>query len=163
MKKKSKYSSHLYVLKRIPKLLDIKRVIEFGCGEFSTKIFLKYPAIQNLYSLESDTKWYHDFLKELKDERLTRILSPEDELIEIAKTLGRVDLVFVDGKAEHYRGPTMLAAKEMTDLVVAHDAENKNYLPFINSFKYVWIYKKEKPYTAILSDVINTIQIGERI
>lgn len=157
------FKTHIPLLSAIPKLLTIKRVIEFGPGIFSTGLFLNkkvYTKLNKLISLESIEEWYETIKNKFHDKRLAMFLDSEENLLTMSKHYAPVDMVFVDGKREDMRVPTILDSKTITEIVVAHDMESKKYKDGLD-FKYVYIYKKYKPYTAIMSDTININKIKD--
>ena len=55
------YGNHLSILKLLPKIIPypIITIVEFGCGMYSTPIFLErvyYPHVSLVVSLESDKR-----------------------------------------------------------------------------------------------------------
>src|SRR5450759_2469319 len=54
------YATHVPYLTGIAKLAEVRRVVEFGCGEYSTLTFLDrevFPALERLDSFEDDPQW----------------------------------------------------------------------------------------------------------
>src|SRR5213083_1622075 len=57
---KNPYATHLPILVGIARLLKVKRVLELGCGQYSTSTFLDrsaFPDLITLHSLENDRHW----------------------------------------------------------------------------------------------------------
>lgn len=54
------FTTHVPVLMGLPRLRPIRRVVEFGCGTFSTRAFLDraiYTDLTELISFETDPQW----------------------------------------------------------------------------------------------------------
>lgn len=146
----SKYSSHRPVLSFLPTVFTISKIAEFGCGVYSTCIFLDksiYPHASQVVSLESDQKWA---IKNPKDERLIVVCQPEKQLLTEIAGRGVFDLVFVDGKSKEMRVPSVIASKKYSKMVVLHDAEH--YPSAFDEFKFVCIFTGLRPFTSIMSD-----------
>lgn len=149
----SLYSTHLPVLKSIPKIFKIERVLEFGCGYFSTLEFLKkdyFPDLNYLLSLESVEEWGAKIVSEIDDDRLEMIIASELELLDIAVKYGKFDLALIDGDTAEYRVPSFEKALQVCDILVAHDTENSYWDPIRDTsgfFKYQ--YTKLTPNTSL--------------
>src|SRR5215471_20763089 len=69
------YSTHLPVLVGLSRMLCIRRVAEFGCGQFSTTAFLNreaFPQLEQLDSFENDPGWIESMRATVgNDSRLT--------------------------------------------------------------------------------------------
>ena len=47
-----RYASHVKVLEALPSVLNIRRVLELGAGDHSTRVFLSMPGLEKLTSPE---------------------------------------------------------------------------------------------------------------
>lgn len=171
--KDEKYSSHQPLLISVARVMEIRRVVEFGSGLFSTTLFLDtnhFPHLQSLLSFEDNPEWFAKIVAEIVPQEImykTHLYksadgnekcrmcccSEKDALLLSAEC--KADLVFVDGTSPKWRNSTAIHAKKIAPLVVMHDAENRRYSEAINAFKYRFLYKKRIPYTALLSDTID--------
>jgi len=153
------YATHLPVLKAIPRLWPIQRVAEFGSGLYSTPTFLDrevYPDLKFLWSNESDLEWARQHQpKEKYDPRYSPTYFSEELAIAEMIRMGQADLVLVDGATEKMRPVTAIAASVIAPLIVLHDAENESYRRAIDFFPRRYIYQRETPWTAVLSDTID--------
>lgn len=55
------HATHVPVLVGLARLLNVERVIEYGCGEYSTLTFFNrsaFPRLSKLLSLENDAEWF---------------------------------------------------------------------------------------------------------
>lgn len=54
------YATHIPVLIGLARLISIRRVLELGCGDYSTRTFLNetaFPELSLLHSIENDREW----------------------------------------------------------------------------------------------------------
>ena len=155
---KGNYASHVPVLKAIARNHEIHRVLEFGCGDASTALFLDqeaFPHLKHLASLESNCGWARNIIVEsLGDKRLEMIVANEYSLLEIARSIGKTrekyDLAFVDGVDEYLRVASLLAVQDFCDILVAHDTE-KTYWDDVRTLAGFTSYRYAKaiPNTTI--------------
>ena len=143
------FASHLPILIGLGEMLPVRRVLELGCGTFSTPTFLDrrfFPLVEELHSIENEPKWIRN-AEELTsgDPRWT------PTLIEgaVANAVSRLDLdvydlVMVDDShtyAERARTIEAIAQrKPRTGLYLIHDFESALYKrasrPFRSRFTF---------------------------
>ena len=140
-------ASHIPVLISLNSHWNIKRVLEIGSGELSTKLFLNtlcFPRLTSLVSVEDDPEWI-DKLK-LKDHRL-------EWRSTVPAALYDYDLIFVDGpQDEEKRVKTIhyVMREVVPAVIVIHDIENKLYRAAVNQAYYSYIFRfVMSPQTAI--------------
>jgi len=174
------YASHIPVLQTVAKELTIKTVIEFGCGFYSTSVFLNrffFPDLTNLYSYETNEKWYELIKENVLDQRLNIILLNKIEIGSYAYEFP-VDLVFIDGE-KRIRGKIIREMQFLGELFVCHDGPKRkrnkkrtyviinNYIKKIKKlFDDFYIYFPpyiQLPSTVIFSNAINVKKIGKKI
>ena len=54
------YATHIPILIGLARLREVRSVLEFGCGHFSTLTFLNrsaFPHLESLLSIENDDSW----------------------------------------------------------------------------------------------------------
>lgn len=145
------YATHLPVLQAIGAKLPIKRVLELGCGPYSTPTFLDvnvYPELEVLTAVEGYAN-YREWARQVFDEdkRLT-ILSVEG--FRLHQTTG-YDLILVDNgrsKFERIQAIKLVSGLYPEDvLVIIHDFEQDEYQQAAD-FDWVEIYKELTPWTA---------------
>src|SRR5215211_1810321 len=54
------YATHIPILIGLARLREIRNVLEFGCGNYSTLTFLNrsaFPHLERLHSVENDDVW----------------------------------------------------------------------------------------------------------
>lgn len=116
-------ATHLPVFEDLFKRFQIKTVLEFGCGMFSTAMFVNAGC--DVTSIEMQNKsWYDKVKSELPTVDLRLALGPHEwEELDLKP---RYDLIFVDGHRDS-RPDCLIWAKDHTDLIVAHDTEHPAY------------------------------------
>ena len=60
LRARNDYATHVPVLIGLAALRRVERVLEFGCGNYSTKTFLNrtaFPDLRELQSVENDRAW----------------------------------------------------------------------------------------------------------
>lgn len=152
----SQYSSHLPVLREFGQRADIKRVVEWGAGPFSTPAFMDpaiFPNLVSLLSIESEPMWCIWVQSRFQqDHRLTLLELPE--FPQICLILHNpYDLAFVDGMTVQMRYNAAAKSAYRARFVILHDAQVSHYARIIKGFKYVRIFDPGDgtPHTAIMS------------
>jgi len=159
----SPYSTHMPVLEWILKKLDIKRVFEFGMGEFSSELF--WNNCKRVISVEmQDIKWYEkmekkmgEILKSGKGDENHVLYYMGDPLRGVEQLADhykdeRFDLIFVDGSG-YSRFAQAQEAFKHTDIVVLHDTESEVYCWERIKMPEYWEayeYRERNPWTTVL-------------
>src|SRR5215510_13473279 len=129
------YATHVPILVGLANAVAIKKVLELGCGEFSTLTFLNrfvFPDLVQLDTFENDQFWL-DRICELtgEDSRVTTNYADGD----IDKVVQRInvdeyDLIFIDDSTsadQRARTIAEIASKQCKALVAIHDFEVHEY------------------------------------
>lgn len=128
------YGSHQAVLRRIAEKCEIRSVVEYGCGEYSTLLFLDtgvFKDVTSVDSYDSDNDWMNSIRARAYSDRLHLHYRELDELPWInPKPIA--DLIFIDCGAEWSNGKysydirARLIHRHKTDshIVVVHDTED---------------------------------------
>jgi hypothetical protein len=143
------YGTHSPVLMAINHLYEIKTVIEFGIGETSTEIFLKYYSnLEKLISFEHNK----EYILEIQDPRWELIYCDHTEFVKKSESM-YADLVFVDsGPTMNDRIGPLSVAIALGKLVVVHDHSYIPYAKYYKPYKHKYIY--ERGQTIVLSNEI---------
>lgn len=142
------YASHMPILIGIASKTRIRRILEFGSGEFSTNLFLNleaFPDLVELISVESANHWIRRF-NTVDDVRF--IITAEEP-----PDLSRFDLIFVDSPSTEERKATLrqLAAQpQLTGFIVLHDSENPAYEPEFALFPHHFDISAYEPATTVI-------------
>ena len=114
-------ASHMPVLMELVEIARPKRVLEFGCGYYSTRLFV--DACEEVVSVEEDDAWAEE-MRALYGARPNWRLAPGRGLpiaLGALRDFGKADLVLIDGDV--YRAEETNAALESAPLVVGHDTQ----------------------------------------
>jgi len=128
----NKYGSHVPLLHFIGKTFDIKLIVEFGLGKFSTPIFLNkdiFPSVEKLHSYETSKSWIRKIRKTFSDSRhsITKISKEKDKLFNHKYPMD-IDLIFIDGESSH-RVPCLNHFANTAKMLIIHDYPKRRYKP----------------------------------
>lgn len=167
------YGSHRPVLAAVARKMEIRSVLEFGAGRYSTPFFLDrkvFPHLERMVSFENNQQWAADVRHNCKDDRLT---VQHCELSDMPVSGGPADLVFIDcdvsaGDRHDYSARVKLIERYQTDqtakVVVVHDANFASINPAVMSSTYPFkaIYRPASgPHTALLSTQVDVRKLLE--
>jgi hypothetical protein len=158
------YTTHLPILIGLSQLLTVERVLEFGCGEYSTLTFLDraiFPDLVELHSFDDDSVWI-DKITSLtqQDDRLTlkSIAAPIYSIVADIPFY-KYDLVFIDdSRAISERAATIRAVVDCchpTNVIIIHDFEVSEYRQAAISCKHQFAFTALNPQTGILWNASN--------
>jgi hypothetical protein len=109
------YATHLPVLKKAVEVFKPKKIIEHGCGDYSTP-FLALAG--ELSFTEDDPHWATQVMKQ-HDLQLAKYY-PRDDLVDL--DLAGFDLAFIDGKRQG-RGPSVqYCLDNNVPVIIYHDS-----------------------------------------
>ena len=153
------YATHLPILVGMAQCFKIEKVLELGCGDFSSRTFLNtkiFPAVSVLKSLETDQGWLRKVSIDLKDDAR---FEPHYIPTQMAQGVERLDfngfdLVFVDDSTsaeERAQTIRIISQKQpMIPFIVIHDFEVSNYRDAAKSFKYRYTFRSFTPQTGVV-------------
>lgn len=130
------YATHIPVLVGLPRLMKIRRLLELGCGEYSTLTFLKrevYPDLETIVSFEKEPVWKEKIaMLTGNDPRMNlRLVTGAMSNAVIETDLQMFDLIFVDDSASgEQRTETIREVVRklgQSQIAVIHDYEFKPY------------------------------------
>ena len=146
--------THVTVLDLIIRLQNVRRILEFGSGVYSTNKLLEFPNLEQLVSYEDNPGWFKK-IAVVKDSKLKLVL--DSDLLNIARTidLDSFDLIFIDCSATpKARAPIVeaVAKRKPKAIVVLHDIDDElNHFPWaIEDFDNRSIHNHRYPGTGIL-------------
>jgi len=151
------YATHVPILIGLARLREIKSVLEFGCGYYSTLTFLNraaFPHLERLQSVENDASWAETIHEAAKsDERWTLNLVRR-EIADAVPDLEAFDLVLIDdSKTSAQRSATIRAVagkQPQRPWIVIHDFEVEEYRRAAAGFKQRHTFKAFNPETGVL-------------
>ncbi len=148
-----RYASHLPLLKKVFELKTINKVLEFGCGEYSTGFFINNSKEVIFIEMQSE-EWFNKISDQYKEySNVKGILSLGAHSFKNLNIFTKIDLCFVDGHGDS-RPDCINFIQPYTDIIMAHDTETYSYgWNRISFFKkmYSFQYKNMEPFTTIWS------------
>lgn len=148
----SDFATHLSVLRAIPQYLEIRRVLEFGGGDYSTSLFLDrdiYSGLEHLRTVETNLAWLVYLKTSQDDTRFTISNCAGWESIDV----NQYDLIFIDdGETirERVRTIECVVALHPSCPVVIHDFEQPAYRKAaLAGMPYAIEFTRRTPTTAI--------------
>jgi len=147
------YGTHINVLKDIAKQLKLAYVLEFGAGIYSTDFFLGIGAKVVSIEQQSDA-WFEKVKAKHEKNKSFNIMfmyGPGKGPAWLEESRDKFDLIFVDGDSAS-RWLCVNAAFDKTDIIVAHDTEEKMYSWEKINVPKGWTkvdFKDVKPWTTV--------------
>ena len=118
------YSSHLAVLEKVFSAFEVKTVLEFGLGNFSTPFFVTHSQV--VVSVEQESRqWFEKTKAEINSQNWYPVFQPDPKEIfrHFDAANQRFDLVFSDGLSTTRCLVANMAMERNVPLVLLHDAE----------------------------------------
>ena len=153
------YATHIPILVGIAQRFTIRRVLELGCGAFSTSTFLNneiFADLVQLDSYETDRTWLDRTAAAFAtDERYRPRLveGPISSSLDPVE-LAQFDLIFVDDSTSaNERAETIrrvAALRPLKQLVVIHDYEISDYREATSDFEHRQIFRAFTPQTGVV-------------
>jgi hypothetical protein len=153
------YGSHTLLLDEIFRARSIKKVLEFGVGEYSTTFFERDKGI-NLTSIESES---FEWLTKMKDIKPDIVWMPDlDEVLRWADNLAEMyDLIFID-TVNDIRWKLIDRLQKNTRIVVVHDTEQSNFQYDLCTIRNGFCFTDFvlfRPWTGVFTDDIEMLDI----
>jgi hypothetical protein len=153
------YATHVPVLIGLAAMRRIERVLEFGCGNYSTKTFLNrtaFPDLRELQSVENDRAWAETMHAAVKNDdrfKLQLVSGAVSEVVPSFK-LETFDLVLVDDSSSaEQRAATIRALYALhpsNPWLLIHDYEVPDYQRAASGFKHRFAFKSYNPHTGLV-------------
>jgi len=153
------YATHIPVLIGLAGMRNIERVLELGCGNYSTRTFLNrsaFPHLKELRSLENDPLWARTMsLSVAADSRCT-ISFTGASIAEALSTLDidYFDLVFVDDSASSEQRTATIRAlsalRPQNPWVLIHDYEVEEYQRAAAGFSHRFVFDASNPESGLV-------------
>ena len=154
------YSTHVPILIGLANLREIRAVLEFGCGHYSTLTFLNrsaFPHLESLQSIENDASWAQAMQKVATDQRwrLKLVDGPIAESVSLLD-LEAFDLILIDdSKTSAQRKATIRAIASrwpQRALIAIHDYEVDEYQHAARGFKHRYTFRAYNPQTGLVAN-----------
>jgi hypothetical protein len=155
------YATHIPILIGVAALRPIRRVLEFGCGHYSTKTFLNraaFPDLKELQSVENDPAWAETVRQAIEDDARCTVSVVSGEMFAAVRQfdLETFDLILVDDSTNaEERAQTIRALSSRRPLnpwLVVHDYEVEEYRCASAEFKERFTFKAYNPHTGLTSN-----------
>lgn len=150
------YSTHMPVLIKVL-LASEGTVVEIGGGIYSTPFLHWMCKFQNrkLVTYENHPDYY-EYEKRFQS-NLHRVKFVKDwDDIDMPK---HISVLFIDHHPSNRRSVDTIKYKDTADYIVIHDTERDDesydYSRIWPHFKYVYHYRDAKPYTSVVSNIID--------
>jgi hypothetical protein len=162
------YSTHVPILIGLARLREIRAVLEFGCGYYSTLTFLNrtaFPDLQRLQSVENDLEWADTISEVANDDDRWTLNRIDGETADAVPRLDleAFDLILIDdSKTSAQRSSTIRAIANkhpQRPWIAIHDYEVDEYQGAARAFKHRYAFKAYNPHTGL---VCNRIVPGAR-
>ncbi len=166
------YATHVPILIGLATVREIKTVLEFGCGHYSTLTFLNrsaFPHLETLQSIENDASWAETIQDVARDQRW-RLKLVDGEIAESVSLLDleAFDLILIDdSKTSEQRKATLRAIASrwpQRAWIVIHDYEVDDYQKASRGFKHRYTFRACNPQTGLVGNkAINKVKSLDRL
>jgi len=155
------YATHIPVLIGLAAIRPIRRVLEFGCGHYSTRTFLErsvFPHLKELQSIDNDPGWAETMRDTTKHDPRCSVTVVSGAMCDaVCKfDLEAFDLILVDDSTNAAdRANTIRALagfRPSNPWLVIHDYEVEEYRSASSGFKQRFTFKAYNPHTGLISN-----------
>lgn len=155
------YATHLPVLIGLAAIRPLRRVLEFGCGHYSTTTFLQrsvFPDLEELQSVENAQAWAEAMLEATGDDARSTVTVVSGAMSAAVRKfdLEAFDLILVDDSTNAAdRAATIRALSSLhpsNPWLVIHDYEVEEYRSASSAFKQRFAFKAYNPHTGLISN-----------
>jgi len=155
------YATHVPILIGLARLREIRNVLEFGCGHYSTLTFLNrfaFPHLERLHSIENDDSWATTIHGAAKDDDRWTLQLVGGEISESITELDleSFDLILIDdSKTSTQRAATIRAVARKQPRhpwIVIHDFEVEEYREAASGFKHRHRFRAYNPETGVVGN-----------
>ena len=166
------YATHVPILVGLSRMRKIRRVLEFGCGRYSTLTFLNRSAflhLERLHSIENDDSWATNIRQVAQhDDRWTLQLVNGEIADAVADLdLESFDLILIDdSKTSAQRAATIRAVARKQPRhpwIVIHDFEVEEYRQAASAFKHRQRFRAYNPETGVVANRVTEWTMIDRI
>src|SRR5262245_32309335 len=161
------YATHIPILIGLARMREIRSVLEFGCGRYSTLTFLNrsaFPQLERLHSIENDDSWAQTMQEAAKDEHRWTLRLVNGEISESIADLDleSFDLILIDdSKTSAQRAATIravAATQPQRPWIVIHDFEVGEYRDAASGFKHRHRFRSYNPETGVVGNRVEALK-----
>jgi hypothetical protein len=155
------YATHVPVLIGLAAIRPIRRVLEFGCGHYSTKMFLQrsaFPDLVELQSVENDANWAAAMREAVAGDARCHVTVVSGAMCDAVSKfdLESFDLILVDDSTNASDRANTIRALSGFDpsnpWFVIHDYEVEEYRRASSGFKERLTFKAYNPHTGLVAN-----------
>jgi len=155
------YATHVPILIGLAQMREVRNVLEFGCGYYSTFTFLNALAfrhLERLQSVENDAVWAETIRESARDDNRWKLKLVNGEIANSVSDmdLESFDLILIDdSKNSEQRSATIRSVASrhpQRPLIVIHDFEVEEYRKAASSFKQRHAFRVYNPETGLVSN-----------
>ena len=155
------YATHIPILIGLARIRQIRSVLEFGCGRYSTLTFLNrtaFPHLERLHSIENDDSWAATIQQIAQEDRRWSLQLVEGEISETVSNLDleSFDLILIDdSKTSAQRAATIRAVglkQPERPWIVVHDFEVEEYRRAASGFRHRHCFRAYNPETGVVAN-----------
>jgi predicted O-methyltransferase YrrM len=166
------YATHIPILIGLSRQREIRHVLEFGCGRYSTLTFLNasaFPHLERLHSIENDDAWAAEMQQTAKADHRWRLRLVDGEISESVSDLDleSFDLILIDdSKTSAQRAATIRAVERrqpQRPWIVIHDFEVEEYREAASGFKQRHRFRAYNPETGVVANQVNDWKMIDRV
>ena len=166
------YATHIPILIGLARLREIRSVLEFGCGHYSTLTFLNrsaFPQLERLHSIENDDSWASTIHDAANNDRRWTLQLVNGEISESVAGLAleSFDLILIDdSKTSAQRAATIraIASKQpQRPWIVIHDYEVEEYRDAASTFKHRHRFRAYNPETGVVGNRVDEWRAMDRV
>jgi hypothetical protein len=160
------YATHVPILIGLARLREIRSVLEFGCGYYSTLTFLNraaFPHLEQLHSVENDASWSETLSEVAKRDERWSLHLVDGEIADSVRSLDleAFDLILIDdSKTSAQRAATIrsvAAQQPRRPWIAIHDFEVDEYRQAASGFRQRHRFRAYNPETGLVSNnAVNT-------
>jgi len=153
------YLTHVPILLAAGHWWQIRRVLEFGCGEFSTKLFLDsrcFPELEQLQSYENDQQWAERVWELVGENPRLNLHLVDGPVANAVRGIDfeSFDLILIDdsssGRERCETIRAVAAAQPKRAIVIIHDFEYLPYRQAASSFRHRYRFTGMNPNIGML-------------
>jgi len=160
------YATHVPILIGLARMREIRNVLEFGCGNYSTLTFLNrtaFPHLAELHSIENDSEWSDTMREAARNDARWTLQVVDGEVADSVTNLDleRFDLILIDdSKTAAERAATISAVarkQPQRPWIAIHDYEIGEYQQAATGFRRRYKFRVYTPKTGLVANrTINT-------
>ena len=166
------YATHIPILIGLARVREVRSVLEFGCGHYSTLTFLNasaFPHLERLHSIENDDSWAQTIEEAARNDLRWRLQLVNGEIAESVADvdLESFDLILIDdSKTTEQRAATIraiAAKKPKHPWIVIHDFEFDEYRRAASAFQHRHRFRAYNPETGVVTNQMNEWHVIDRV